>query len=58
VFDKLAHDTDCSRLIFDLDGDLTAHDVASPKWGQAAVSQSEKLGMLIFDCANLAAVNR
>jgi hypothetical protein len=33
VFDKLADDADCGRLIFDLDGDLAAHMSISPKKG-------------------------
>ena len=33
VFDKLAHDSDRRRLIFNLDGDLAAHKVDSPKTG-------------------------
>jgi hypothetical protein len=34
AFDKLAHDTDCRRLIFDLDGDLAAHMLILPKRGR------------------------
>ena len=35
MFDKLAHDTDCRRLIFDLDGNLAAHKLILPKRGQS-----------------------
>ena len=35
VFDKLAHDTGCGLLIFDLDGDLAAHKLILPKRGQS-----------------------
>jgi len=31
VFDKLAHDTGCGLLIFDLDGDLAAHKLILAK---------------------------
>jgi len=35
AFDKFAHDADCRRLIFDLDGDLAAHMSILPKRGQS-----------------------
>jgi hypothetical protein len=31
VFDKLAHDIDCRRFVFDLDGYLAAHKLISQK---------------------------
>jgi hypothetical protein len=32
VFDKLAHDMDCRRFVFDLDGDLAAYKLILTKW--------------------------
>jgi hypothetical protein len=40
VFDKPPHDTDCGRLIFDLDGNLAAHKLILPRRGQSQPAQS------------------
>ena len=46
VFDQLAHDTDCRRLIFDLDGNLAAHKVDSAKTGPILDGASNAVGKI------------
>jgi hypothetical protein len=41
VFDKLAHDSERRRLIFDLDRDLAAHKVDSAKMGPITPSSAD-----------------
>ena len=43
VFDKLAHDIDRGRLIFDFDGDLTAHNVDPHKTGSIRDRYARKM---------------